>query len=70
MEQREKDRSMEFLRQKNEFFIKMSHELKTPLSLIIAPLGTLIRATRAEYCLEEIADRHPEECLAAEHAYS
>ena len=42
MEQHEKDRSMELLRQKNEFFINMSHELKTPLSPIIAPLGTLI----------------------------
>jgi len=43
MERHEKERSMELLRQKYEFFINMSHELKTPLSLIIAPLSTLIR---------------------------
>lgn len=53
MEQHEKDRSMELLRQKNEFFINMSHELKTPLSLIIAPLGTLIRATQQNAALKK-----------------
>lgn len=53
MEQHEKDRSMELLRQKNEFFINMSHELKTPLSLIIAPLGTLIRATQQNTALKK-----------------
>ena len=53
MEQHEKDRSMELLRQKNEFFINMSHELKTPLSLIIAPLSTLIRATQQNAALKK-----------------
>lgn len=31
----------------------MSHELKTPLSLIIAPLGTLIRATQQNTALKK-----------------
>ena len=53
MERHEKERSMELLRQKNEFFINMSHELKTPLSLIIAPLSTLIRATRQNAALQK-----------------
>lgn len=53
MERHEKERSMELLRQKNEFFINMSHELKTPLSLIIAPLSTLIRATQQNAVLKK-----------------
>ena len=49
----EKERSMELLRQKNEFFINMSHELKTPLSLIIAPLSTLIKTTQQNAALRK-----------------
>lgn len=53
MQRHEKERSMELLRQKNEFFINMSHELKTPLSLIIAPLSTLIRTTQQNAALKK-----------------
>lgn len=41
-ELKEKEKTMELARQKMDFFVNMSHELKTPLSLIIAPLSKLI----------------------------
>lgn len=41
-ELKEKEKTMELSRQKMDFFVNMSHELKTPLSLIIAPLSKLI----------------------------
>lgn len=41
-ELKEKEKTMELARQKMDFFVNMSHELKTPLSLIIAPLSKLM----------------------------
>ena len=44
-EQRERERVMTLTQQKIDFFVDMSHELKTPLSLIIAPLSKLLSET-------------------------
>lgn len=41
----EKQKTLELSNLKMNFFIHISHELKTPLSLIIAPLSTLIAET-------------------------
>ena len=38
----EKEKTLELSNLKLDFFIRISHELKTPLSLIKAPLTTLI----------------------------
>lgn len=44
-EQREREHVMALTQQKMDFFVDMSHELKTPLSLIIAPLAKLLSET-------------------------
>lgn len=44
-EQRERERVMAMTQQKMDFFVDMSHELKTPLSLIIAPISKLLSET-------------------------
>ncbi len=41
-ELRQKEEMLAMANMKMDFFVNMSHELKTPLSLIIAPLGKLI----------------------------
>ena len=42
VEQHKRENMLAMTEQKMEFFVDMSHELKTPLSLIIAPLESLI----------------------------
>lgn len=44
-EQRERERVMSLTQHKMDFFVDMSHELKTPLSLIVAPLEKLLSET-------------------------
>lgn len=43
MERMEKERVMEQSKQKMEFFTNISHDFKTPLSMIIAPLSRLLQ---------------------------
>ncbi len=47
-EQREKERTLELANLKMDFFVNISHELKTPLSLIVGPLSKLISETGIE----------------------
>lgn len=45
-ERMEKEKTLELSNLKMDFFMNISHELKTPLSLIIAPLSKLISETK------------------------
>lgn len=46
IQQIEKEKSLELSRMKMEFLTNISHELKTPLSLILGPVSELISTTR------------------------
>lgn len=45
LQEQERENALALTQQKMEFFVDMSHELKTPLSLIIAPIEKLLSDT-------------------------
>lgn len=45
LQEQERENTLALTEQKMEFFVDMSHELKTPLSLIIAPIDKLLSET-------------------------
>lgn len=56
-EQKERERFLELSSLKMDFFVNISHELKTPLSLVIAPLGKLmseVKEAKLKSSLERI----------------
>lgn len=53
LERLKNQREQEFYNQKIEFFTTMAHEIRTPLSLIIAPLEKLIQRTNWEPEIKE-----------------
>ena len=58
LREKERERSLEMSREKMDFFVNMSHELKTPLSLIVAPLSKLIQESRSPKTREALTAVH------------
>lgn len=57
-ERKEREKTLELSNLKMDFFVNIAHELKTPLSLIIAPLSQLISETRSERQKEKLEVIH------------
>ncbi len=57
-EQKEREKSLELSNLKMDFFVNISHELKTPLSLIIAPLSRLMAETKNDVQRDSLAAIH------------
>ena len=55
---------MSLTQQKMDFFVDMSHELKTPLSLIIAPLAKLLSETSNAKLRDSLKSIHGNACMA------
>lgn len=58
-ERRERERMLELSSLKMDFFVNISHELKTPLSLIVAPIGKImaeLQGGKARKMLETVQD--------------
>jgi len=54
MERAQRDELMEQSRQKEAFFQDLAHELKTPLSLVIGPLGKMIKEASPDADLTDL----------------
>lgn len=57
-ERKEREKSLELSNMKMDFFVNISHELKTPLSLIIAPLSRLMAESKNGEQRDALASIH------------